>query len=62
MRSDDEVRAVLSDHQMRTMAAVLDPARRAKLAADMKWTEERLVGYAEGIEFAYRWFLEGADG
>lgn len=57
MRTEEEIRAVLRDHDGRMRNTLADHTALVTLAKELGWSPERVRGYSEGATFAYRWVL-----
>lgn len=57
MKTRVEVEGALASHQV-TRKLLLDKTNLERQSKQLGWKEDYLLGYVEGVEFAYKWFLE----
>ena len=57
MKTEEEIRGVLASHSYNVSMLLAQPMELAKVAKSLGWTEERLKGYQEGVQYAYKWAL-----
>ena len=58
MKKESEVRKASASHSFNMAKLLAQPTELKKAADKLGWTEEYLKGYAEGVQWAYKWILE----
>ena len=57
IKTEERVRSAMLSHGAMLRAIKSDEKILKETAKRMGWSEERVIGYMEGINWAYEWFL-----